>query len=93
MPTVKCPIPGCAYEDAEDAQVMMSFLNIHALTHTPEPRQSKLDRRRIDISVAMSNLWGLKNFTDNGFSRSDLVHVNMDKRAAKKNPFNIQGVD
>ena len=35
---------------------------------------------------AMSNLWGLKNFTDNGFSRSDLVHVNMDMRAANKNP-------
>ena len=44
-------------------------------------------------SGAMSNLWSLKNFTDNGFSRSDLVHVNMDTRAAKKNPFNIQGVD
>ena len=44
-------------------------------------------------SGAMSNLWGLKNFTDNGFSRSDLVHVNMDTRAAKKNPMNIQGVD
>ena len=39
----------------------------------------------------MPNLWGLKNFPGNGFSRSDLVHVNMDMRAANKNPINIIG--
>ena len=38
-------------------------------------------------SGAMSNLWGLKDFIENGFSRSDLVHVNMDMRAANKNPW------
>ena len=57
-----------------------------------EPMAEALITGTVD-SGAMSNLWGPKNFTDTGFSRSDLVHVNMDTRAAKKNPFNIQGVD
>ena len=39
----------------------------------------------------MSNLWGLNEFLKSGFSMSDLVNVNMDIRAANKNPINILG--
>ena len=42
-------------------------------------------------SGAMSNLWGLKDFLKCGFSMSDLIKVNMDIRAANKNPINIVG--
>ena len=42
-------------------------------------------------SGAMSNLWGLKDFLKCGFSMSDLVKVNMDIRAANKNPINVVG--
>ena len=42
-------------------------------------------------SGAMSNLWGLQNFIECGFLESDLMRVNMDIRAANKNPINIVG--
>lgn len=67
MPIVKCPIPGCTYEaDAEDTQIVVTLLNIHALTHkqpahNPAPPQPKLDRPKIDIGVE-EEVW-------NGFVR------------------------
>ena len=42
-------------------------------------------------SGAMSNLWGLNEFLKCGFSMLDLMNVNMDIRAANKNPINILG--
>lgn len=40
---------------------------------------------------AQSNLWGLKAFKDHGFSTDDLLPVQINMRAANKNPINVIG--
>ena len=42
-------------------------------------------------SGAMSNLWGLKEFLDAGFTRDDIVPVTIDIRAANKVNLNVVG--
>ena len=42
-------------------------------------------------SGAMSNLWGLKEFLDSGFNKSDLIPIAIDIKAANKSPLNILG--
>ena len=54
------------------------------------------DTRHADImavadSGAMSNLWGLKEFLDAGFTRDDIVPVTIDIRAANKVNLNVVG--
>ena len=47
--------------------------------------------RGVVDSGAMSNLWSLQEFLNCGFTKSDLVQVKTDIRAANKNPINIIG--
>ena len=47
--------------------------------------------RAVADSGAMSNLWGLQQYLQSGYKKSDLKVVNMNIRAANKNRINIVG--